>query len=335
MRKIYLLIVLLLTLGCSTRPETVLEGFALGTTYRIVLEGSVPEGMERKIDSLMEALNGSLSNFDDHSLLQRLNDNRTDTVDEWIADCIRIARRASELSGGVYDITVFPLVKANGFAGSAPLPAADRDSLLRLVGYDRIRVQDGRLVKADPNMQLDLKSVAKGYIVDRVAELIRASGVANFLVEIGGEIRCRGTHPGGRRWTIGIDRPEEGNYIPGNDIQLLLSLTDCGVATSGNYRNFRVEPDGRKVTHIVDPRTGASTAGTLLSVTVVADCAAWADALGTMFIALGLEKSQDLLERYPEMAVLLIFSDGQGAFRTFVTPAMEPYLAGTSQAALH
>lgn len=333
MRKAYLFMVLLLVSACSKPPSTVLEGFALGTTYRIVLVGRAPEGVEKRIDSLMGALNASLSNFDDRSLLQRLNDNRTDTVDVWIADCIRIARTASELSGGAYDITVFPLVKALGFAGSDPQPDADRDSLLRLVGYDRIRVQGGRLVKADPNMQLDLKSVAKGYIVDCVAELIRTSGVENFLVEIGGEIRCRGTHPDGRCWRIGIDRPTEGNYIPGNDVQLLLRMTDRGLATSGNYRNFREEPDGRKVTHIIDPRTGASTASNLLSATVVAESSAWADALGTMFMALGLEKSRELLERHAELAVLLIYSDEEGAFRTYVSPAMEPYLIGTPQSA--
>lgn len=309
--------------GASTRPSVTIDGFALGTVYSVTVVGTPPDSLREKVEAIFERADESMSIFNGQSLLSRLNRNETDITDEHIARNIATARKVSELSGGRYDITVLPLVEAYGF-GAEEGHDTDVDSLLRFVGYDKIEVRDGRLIKSDPRVRMDLNSVAKGYIVDMTARMLEDEGVADYLVNIGGEIFCRGANPRGNPWRIAIDTPAEGNMIQGASTSATIAVTGRGVATSGNYRNYRIGPDGRRYTHIIDPTTGAATTGDLLSATVVADECAMADALGTMFMALGMEGSMRLLESRPDLAALLIYDTGDG-MRVYVSPAMEAY----------
>lgn len=200
------------------------------------------------------------------------------------------------------------------------------DSLLRYVGYEKITIREGRLVKQYPEIQIGLNSIAKGYTVDKIARMLEQEGASDYLVNVGGEIFCRGVNPSGERWHIAIDTPYEGNYLPGASTSTVINVSEAGIATSGNYRNFHTGPDGRKYTHIIDPTTGGNTESNLLSATVVAESCTLADAMATMYMALGLEGSLALLAEHPEFAVLLIYADGNGEMKMHISPAMEQYM---------
>lgn len=309
--------------GVTVQPTYyTLDGFAIGTSYHIVAQVADSTGFAQMIESTFWQASASMSVYDPNSLLNRLNRNETDLVDDHIAACIATARIASQQSGGVYDITVKPVTEAWGFTGPDPQYRPDLDSLLRYVGYNRITVQDGQLIKEDPAIQLELNSVAKGYIVDLIAANIEAWGSGNYMVEVGGEVFCRGRNRRGNNWVVGIDTPADGNMIPGMDMHTRLSFTGLGLATSGNYRKFYTDPDGNRVVHTINALTGDSRPTNLLSATVLAETCALADAFGTALMALGLEKSIELLSSTDSILGYLIYDDGNGGYSHWSSPGM-------------
>lgn len=325
-RTLLLLLAALAALCPSCRREPdyrIVEGAMLGTTLRVTACVGEPSAGElyRRIMGVDSAMKRSMSIFDEGSLLSRLNRNETDSVDEHIVRNWTLAREIGALSGGRYDVTVKPLVDAWGFAGRERTAAPNLDSLLEFVGSDKVSVRDGRLVKSDPRVQLDFNSVAKGYTVDRVALLLEEYGAENYLVDIGGEVRCRGVNPHGNPWRIGIERPVDG-VAYGQTSEVRVALSGGSLATSGNYRRFFIDAAGNKVAHTIDPRTGRSVVSRLLSATVVADDCARADALATMFMALGAEEALRWVVVHPEAKVLFILADGGEGFETYVSPAM-------------
>lgn len=325
-RTLLLLLAALAALCPSCRREPdyrIVEGAMLGTTLRVTACVGEPSAGElyRRIMGVDSAMKRSMSIFDEGSLLSRLNRNETDSVDEHIVRNCTLAREIGALSGGRYDVTVKPLVDAWGFAGRERTAAPNLDSLLEFVGSDKVSVRDGRLVKSDPRVQLDFNSVAKGYTVDRVALLLEEYGAENYLVDIGGEVRCRGVNPHGDPWRIGIERPVDG-VAYGQTSEVRVALSGGSLATSGNYRRFFIDAAGNKVAHTIDPRTGRSVVSRLLSATVVADDCARADALATMFMALGAEEALRWVAVHPEAKVLFILADGGEGFETYVSPAM-------------
>lgn len=325
-RTLLLLLAALAALCPSCRREPdyrIVEGAMLGTTLRVTACVGEPSAGElyRRIMGVDSAMKRSMSIFDEGSLLSRLNRNETDSVDEHIVRNWTLAREIGALSGGRYDVTVKPRVDAWGFAGRERTAAPNLDSLLEFVGSDKVSVRDGRLVKSDPRVQLDFNSVAKGYTVDRVALLLEEYGAENYLVDIGGEVRCRGVNPHGDPWRIGIERPVDG-VAYGQTSEVRVALSGGSLATSGNYRRFFIDAAGNKVAHTIDPRTGRSVVSRLLSATVVADDCARADALATMFMALGAEEALRWVAVHPEAKVLFILADGGEGFETYVSPAM-------------
>lgn len=309
----------------ATSPVTV-EGFALGTIYQVTVSDDAPDSLRQKVEAIFAEADSTMSVFNPHSLINRLNRNETDLPNEDIISNIELARWVSELSGGKYDITVQPLVEAYGFMDGVQSAAVNVDSLLRYVGYNKISLSEGRLIKDMPEIQIGLNSIAKGYTVDKIAHMLESHGTENYLVNVGGEIFCQGLNPSGEYWRIAIDTPYEGNYLPGAATSTVINVSGAGVATSGNYRNFHTGPDGKKYTHIIDPTTGANTESRLLSATVVAETCALADALGTMFMALGLEDSLTLLKSHPEFAALLIYAGEKDSMEMHITAQMQKYI---------
>lgn len=329
MRRVYIAALLALSLvACRGREPQVekIEGFALGTVYSITVVDNIPDSLQKKLDAVFALSDSTMSVFNEHSLLNKLNRNETDIPDANIIHNIELARRVSEMSGGRYDITIEPLVKAYGFINSGQADTVNVDSLLQYVGYEKIWIENGRLMKKHPEVRIDLNSVAKGYTVDMVAQMLEKEGVENYLVNIGGEMFCRGLNPKGEKWRIAVDTPQEGNMIQGKNTSAMIAISGVGVGTSGNYRNFHTGPDGKKYTHIINPLNGESTEGDLLSATVVAESCAMADAMGTMFIALGMEDSLKLLAEHEDVAALLIYTDREGEMRQYVSPAMKQYM---------
>ncbi len=329
MRKtvVILWIIVAFTAGCKNvrtdgnyvKMET---GFALGTHYNCTVDMADTTGLRGTMDSLLAGVSASMSVFDPYSLLGRLNRNETDSLDEHITYCIETAARVSMISGGEYDITLKPAIDAWGFNGGVPGGRPNLDSLMRFVGHDRIRIAEGRLVKDDPRMEIDLNSIAKGYAVDLLAELLERRGVENYLVEVGGEIVCKGVNGRGAGWTVGVDKPVE-NTISGGDYQDILELGEGAMATSGNYRRFHTDPEGNKVVHTVSGRTGEARPGDLLSATVVAGKCAVADAWATMLMTVGNERARELLDSHREVEGYLIYINAQGKFETWASRGIE------------
>lgn len=315
--------------GCgSGRQYTTVDGVMLGTTLHVVADvrNTTSQELYRAVMDLDREAKASMSIFDEGSLLSRLNRNETDTVDRHIAFNLRLADSIGALSDGRYDVTVKPLVEAWGFAGKEAQTAPNIDSILCFVGREKVHIEGNRLVKSDPRVQLDFNSVAKGYTVDLLAELVEGFGAENYIVDIGGEVRCRGVNRQGQPWRIGVETPFDGNMTDGEYLQRRIRLSEGGLATSGNYRRYYLDGDGNKVAHTLDPRTGRSVLSRLLSVTVVAATCAEADALGTMFLALGADDALATAGRLPDVKVYFILAGDGDSYEEYVSPAMKPLI---------
>lgn len=331
---------LLLMVGCRPAPASYIrvEGQMLGTYLMVQARTDRPSSeiysMMMQIDSEAKS---SMSIFDENSLLSRLNDNRTDSLDRHITYCLTLARQISAQSEGAYDVTVAPIVEAYGFAAKDRSIEVNLDSLMEFVGIDKLSINQGRLVKSDERVQIDFNSIAKGYVVDLAAEALEQLGVEDYIVDIGGEVRCRGLNSKGGAWRVGVETPFDGNNDVGAHIQQVISLSDCSMATSGNYRRYYLDEQGRKVAHTIDPRTGKSVVTQLLSATVVAPTCAQADAYGTMFMAMGLERAIAKAKELESTGVMVYFiaagqdegDEEEDSFEVYYSPRLAPALTLT------
>lgn len=325
-RKVWIAVSAAALWGCGGASSyTAVDGVMLGTTLHITadVQGVSPQELYAAVMELDREAKASMSIFDPSSLLSRLNRNETDSVDRHIAFNLHLADSIGALSDGRYDVTVKPLVEAWGFAGRERVENPNVDSILEFVGREKVRVEGGRLVKDDPRVQLDFNSVAKGYTVDLLAGLVEKYGAENYIVDIGGEVRCRGLNRQGRAWRIGVETPFDGNMSDGEYLQKRIQMTGGGLATSGNYRRFYLDGESNKVAHTIDPRTGRSALSRLLSVTVAAPTCAEADALGTMFLAMGADDALAAVERMPGVKAYFILAGDGGEYEEYVSPAME------------
>lgn len=300
--------------GCSARaPYIKVQGSMLGTTFSVQGDAPVtPPRLYALVMGVDSAMKASMSIFSPDSRLSRVNRNLTDTLDAHIEANFALASEIWRLSDGYYDVTVAPLVRTYGFAGTPEVAHVNVDSLLTFVGMQRVFIDKGRLIKEDPRIQLDFNSVAKGYTVDLVAGLLDSLGAKNYLVEIGGECRAKGVNKQNEPWHIGIETPADGGD---GTLTAQVSLREGGLATSGNYRRFHLDADGRRIVHTIDPHTGLPVVSSLLSATVVSDTSARADALATMLMSMGATRAEAFCAAHPELAVLLIF-DGYTVWKS-------------------
>jgi FAD:protein FMN transferase len=322
---------LILFISCK---ETVnydnFAGFAQGTTYSIVFENDGElnqKSVKEDVEKILHDFDLSLSLYIDSSIVSKVNRNEAVTPDTFFIGAFKKSGEITEMTDGAFDITVGPLVKAWGFGPDARkyFTEAKRDSLLGLVGMDKVSIQNGKVIKTNPGINLDFNAIAQGYSVDVIAGYFESRGVNSFLVEIGGEVRVKGDKHG-VLWRIGIDRPSDDNVIPGNDLQAVISLKDRSLATSGNYRKFYVE-DGIKYSHTIDPRTGYPAKNKLLSATIVADDCATADGIATACMVFGKEKAIEFIGFHPEFDGFLVFSDDSGNYNTWFTENLKRYIS--------
>ena len=280
--------------GCGERSRYIeIQGEALGTFVQVKCNTSLPtETISNIIQEVDRESKNSMSIFSPMSLLSRINRNETDSLDSHITRNIELAHRFSVISDGAYDITIKPLTDALGFGKEEAQNSVNVDSLLEFVGYELLAIEDGRLRKADSRVEIDLNSIAKGYTVDLIAERLEALQIADYMVNIGGEIRCRGINAKGERWSIAIETPYDG-HMAMDSFEKIVRIADKAVATSGNYRRYYLTESGEKVAHTIDPKSGCSAVSTLLSATVIAPTCAEADAAATMFMSLGATNSAE------------------------------------------
>ncbi|HBY54266.1 MAG TPA: thiamine biosynthesis protein ApbE, partial [Marinilabiliales bacterium] len=267
----------------------------------------------------------SLSIYDSTSIISRINDNDpTVEADDWFVTVFNKSAEVSAISGGAFDITVGPVVKAWGF-GNAPIAKHDTayiDSLLQFVGMDKVKLEGRKIIRKSPGVKIDVNAIAQGFSVDVVSNFFENKQIKNYLVEIGGEVRCKGTNAKNNLWHIGIDKPNDGNITPGGELQAIIELNNKSLTTAGNYRKFFVE-NGVKYGHTIDPKTGFPARNTLLSATVVCDDAMTADAYDTVFMVLGLEKSLELLKKLPGIDVYFIYSNPEGEFEIYFSEGLK------------
>lgn len=297
-----------------------LQGNAQGTTFQILYYDSLQRDFSAQVDSLLKQMDISLSTYVPQSIISRVNKNDSTVIlDEHFITVFNRAQEIAIISNGAFDITVAPLVNAYGF-GFTKKENVDSlliDSLLQFVGYQHVKIENGKLIKEKPQMQLDFNAIAQGYSVDVIANFLEEKAVSDYLVEIGGELRCKGVNAKGNYWNIGIDKPVEN--AEKREMQTVVSLKNRAMATSGNYRKF-YEAGGMKYSHTLNPKTGWPVKHQLLSATVLADDAMTADAFATVFMVMGKDETLKFLENHKELniQVYLIYQEN-GELKIFST----------------
>ena len=308
-----------------------LEGSVFHTIYHITYQGE--RDYHDEIKQLFKEFDGSLSMFNDTSIITRMNNCDTSVVaNRYFRHVFTKAMEVSEATGGAFDITVAPLVNlwGFGFKNSDNVSQAAIDSILQFVGYKTVHLdEEGHLHKDDPRTIMDASSIAKGYMSDVVADFLREQGVENYMVEIGGEVALNGVNPKGSRWSIGINKPTDDSTQVNSELQDILYMSEGGVATSGNYRNFYYK-DGKKYAHTIDPHTGYPIQQDILSSTVIARDCMTADAYATAFMVLGKEKAMEVLAKDTTLMAYFIVdapdADGNGGYEIVFSPALEQRL---------
>jgi FAD:protein FMN transferase len=333
-QKTLLILVLAISLiSCSkSLPYQQIQGFTQGTTYSIVYQPTEEQDLQPEIERLLKSFDKSLSAYDSTSLISKINRNEDVKLDELFKIVFMKATEINKASEGAFDITIGPLARAFGFGpdSRAMITPELVDSLLQFVGMDKVWIENGKLIKSDPRIIIDVNAIAQGYSVDVVSKYLDALNIRNYLVEIGGEIRVKGKNREGNPWRVGVDKPVDNNMVPGRQLQVILQLNNVSLATSGNYRKF-FEEDGIKYAHSIDPSTGWPVKHTLLSATVIANDCMTADAWATAFMVMGLEKSIDLSRRIPNLQVYFIYNDDQGKYQVYYTPGIESIIQKIDQ----
>jgi len=330
--RLILISLLLLLSACSDTNNQPLQftGPTMGTTYSVAITPPYPEiatGLEDKIHALLDEINAGMSTWIEDSELSRLN--RNDSSD-WVSvsndlyTVLSAAEAISRKTDGAFDITIGAVVNLWGFGpdeNGRQLPGKDEIiSLMQATGYQKLSLQDTPpAVRKYPGSYLDLSGIAKGYGVDRIADLLEELGIDNYLVEIGGEIRARGRNRRNQSWRVGIERPQDETRT----VRDIIALDNAAMATSGGYRNF-ITHDGIRYSHTIDPATGWPVAHNLTSVTVLHDTAMVADALATALLVMGPDKGYTYAEENKIAALFIV--NNNGIFNEKYTSPFLPHL---------
>lgn len=335
MRAIILATVLLSLAGCwpEASPERLhVSGETMGTTYNVTVidppKGTDADDVQAIIAAALDEVNAAANNWNPGSEVSLFNaDDGSDPVpiSDGLARVMAESLRIHTLSGGKFDVTLAPLIDLWGFGPKKPgEPVPSDDAIataLGLVGQSSlVTLGDRSMAKAKPGVSVNLSAIAKGYGVDRIAESLAEAGMTRSLVEIGGDLAARGRNDLDEPWSIGIERPDAAQQT----VEVILPVTDLGLATSGDYRNY-FEEDGVRYSHIIDPTSGRPITHSTASVTVLADTAMTADGLATALLVLGGEEALTLAEAR-NLAVMII-ERKEGGFVTSTSSAFDALIA--------
>ncbi len=329
MKKIILLSIIVISFAsCKDVVFNKIAGEAQGTTYHIVYNKD--KVIKTEVDSILNEIDLSVSNYNPKAILYRINNNEQDlTLDHHFITVFNKAVEISEASDGLFDITVGPLVQLYGFGSEKKGNINDSvvDSLLQFVGYKKVSIVGNKLVKENDGIKIDMNALAQGYSVDYVADFFERLGIANYMIEIGGEVVCKGHNEFGDEWRIGIEKPIEDSDIQDRQVELIVGFKDekKALATSGNYRRFFIE-DGVKYTHTINPKTGHPAKDSLVSVTIMADDCMTADGYATACLVSGLEKAMDIVEKNDKIEAFFIYFDYKGNYKFIITPGFKKYI---------
>ncbi|MCB4799626.1 FAD:protein FMN transferase [Neotamlana laminarinivorans] len=316
MIKKILVLTCLLILGCKNeKPKNVkLRGSVFGTTYSIIYDAKT--NYTSQLDSLFSVINNSLSNYQDNSIISKINREELVETDEHFDKVFKTSKEIFYNTEGAFDPTIGAVVNAWSFGSEHKIISVDSliiDSLMRSVGFDKIFKINKKITKPKDAF-LDFNAIAKGYGVDVVGEFLESKNILNYLVEIGGEVRVKGKNvEKNASWRVGVENP---NFNGEQSILKAIELHNEVMATSGTYRKFKIDDNGSRYAHIINTDTGYPTKTNVLSVSVIADRCMVADAYATAFQAMGVNKIKEFLKHHPELKVFLIFENENNEIET-------------------
>jgi len=319
-------IVWLIRQNSGKLEKVTFNGETMGTYYNIIFMHPEVIDLKSEVDELLIEWNQSLSTYIPDSEISRFNSTDSFRFESpYFYPVLVKSREVYETTDGAFDPTVMPLVNAWGFGPEEKdMPdSTDIQELLSLVGFSKIEFDATGVWKTQAGMSLDFSAIAKGYGVDVVGAFLESKGIEHYLVDIGGEISCKGVNDRGIPWSTGIEDPTVEFFD--RKIKAVIEVTDKGIATSGNYRNFYVK-DGRKYAHTISPFTGYPVEHSMLSTTVIAKDCMTADAYATAFMVMGIDQAIPLINDHPEMDAYFIFSDNEGKIMTFMTDGFKSML---------
>ncbi len=319
-------LVLLLN-SCSESPkvenkEFLIKGETMGSTYEVKYISNTENNYQNSIDSLLLAFNKSISTYDSTSRISKIFRGEEKEMDKIISEVIKKAKDVYEFSDGSFDISVGPLSNAWGwgFKNREQMDSIKVKQLLSFVGFNKVKIENNALI-LDSGMYLDFNSIAPGYAADLIGEYLMAHGITNFMIEVGGEILCKGKNLNGKFWRIGIEKPMEGTEGK-NPLEGIIELQDEALATSGNYRRVFYE-NGRRFAHTLNPLTGWPVSHNLLSATVICKTAIEADAYATLCMVIGLEKAIEKFKDKNEVGLYLIYEDENKNLKEYLSPNLK------------
>ncbi len=327
---LYLIVFVVLLFSCKEHKQEFVRndanGAALGTTYSLIYFSEQTLDLKLQIDSVFTVINQSLSTYIPESDISKINrGDSTLVVDTMFQEVFELSKEVNKTTKGYFDPTVGTLVNAWGFGPGKQiaLDSSKVDSLLKYVGFNKVSLtREHRIKKENSNIYFDFNAIAKGYAIDRLAVMMNNYGIHNYLLEVGGELVAKGINPNkNKSWVVGIDDPQ---VIEGRQLKLMIKLEDKAMASSGNYRKFRVdESTGKKYVHTINPITGYTKNGTTLGVTIIASSCAEADAYATSFMVMELKEVKMLLNNNKTLEAYIIYLDNNGETQEFMTKGIK------------
>ena len=311
MRIFTFLFLLVLLSSCNTKTRnSSINGPIFGTSYNFVFEGDLPPLIQNDIDSLFTVINSSMSTYMTDSDISRINRNESHSVDQHFINVFNISSRIYNETQGVFDPTIGAIVNAWRFgpeASNEKVTSVIIDSLLEGVGFEKLKIEGNQLYKSSPSTYIDFNSVAKGYAVDVIADYFSSKGISNYLIEIGGELKASGMNAEKNQpWIVGIEAP---NFDGTQSIVKAIALEASAMATSGTYRKYKVDELGNKYAHIIDTKTGHPSKSNILSVSVITEDCADADAYATAFQSMGIERLRAFLKNHTAIKAYVIYQN--------------------------
>lgn len=295
-----------------------LTGNVFGTTYTIQFEAPESEiNFQEQFDKLFYIVNKSMSTYQANSIISKINRNEEVSIDSHFRKVFDASKDIYSTTNGAFDPTIGVMVNAWNFGsddGIKDLNPTTIDSLMLTVGFNKVTRQNDKIMKAHEGTIIDFSAIAKGYGVDVIADFLDTQNVESYLVEIGGEIRTKGFNAGsGNPWKIGVESP---NFDGSQTVMKAISLTNEAMATSGTYRKFKIDENGNKYAHIINPETGYSSKNNVLSVSVIAKECMIADAYATALMTMTVDAIKDFVEKHPELKVFVIFENDNKEMET-------------------
>ena len=316
----YLLIIFLIV-SCNNYTDERLQisnyGNAQGTTYSIKYHNENGENFQYEIDSIFNQVDISLSTYIKNSTISKINNNISNKTDSLFNEVFNQSQKIFEITNGHFDPTISPLMKFWGFKDEqGNISEIERIKLMSNIGFEKIQLKGNKIIKLNSKISLDFNGIAQGFTVDLISNFLDTKNIKNYMIEVGGEVKCKGLNYKNEVWKIGIQNPVDSS----SNYYSIVKLQNISIATSGSYNNYKFDKEtGQKYSHIINPKTGMPSSNKLISVTILNESCMRADAVSTACMVMGKTKSIDFLNSNPDYEGMLIYFDDNGKLENYST----------------